>query len=188
MKRSFNKLVILITALMCTITVDVSAEGLSYEQVADMLYLVISADRAVYTQKVVQRLTVEEKVIAASEYFDDDAALPLPAQMFRFGSEYVSDLTEDFSYSLVSLDPINKKNGPVTDLEKEGLEFVADNPDEKFYGEEELGGQRYFAAVYADIAVAEACANCHNRHEDSPRSDIEVGDVMGGVVIRIPIE
>ncbi len=106
--------------------------------------------------------------------------------MFRFGAEYVTDETEDFSYSLISLDPINKKNGPGTDLEKEGLEFVASNPEEKFYGEEELGGQRYFAAVYADIAVAEACANCHNNHKDSPRNDIEVGDVMGGVMIRIP--
>lgn len=188
MKRHFNKLVISALSFMFTITMDVSAEGLSHEQVADMLYVVISADRAVYTQKVVQRLTEEEKVITASEYFDDDAALPLPAQMFRFGSEYASDLTEEFSYSLVSLDPINKKNGPVTDLETEGLEFVAENPDENFYGEEELGGQRYFAAVYADIAVAEACANCHNNHQDSPRNDIEVGDVMGGVVIRIPID
>ncbi|MDE0310090.1 MAG: DUF3365 domain-containing protein [Acidiferrobacterales bacterium] len=164
------------------------ADDLSYEQVADMLYLVISADRAVYTQKVVQRLTVDEEVITASEYFDDDAALPLPAQMFRFGSEYVADSTEEFSYSLISLDPINKKNGPATDLEREGLEFVAANPDETFYGEEQLGGESYFAAMYADIAVAQACAACHNNHQDSPRSDIEVGDVMGGVVIRIPVD
>ena len=74
---------------------------------------------------VVQRLTVDEKVITVSEHFKDDAALPLPAQMFRFGAEKVMDNTEDFSYSLLSLNPINKKNSPGTTLEREGLAFVA---------------------------------------------------------------
>ncbi len=82
---------------------------------------------------------------------------------------------------------INKGNGPGTDLEREGLQHVLDN-EENFYGEEELGGQRYFAAVYPDFAVSEACVDCHNDHKDSPRTDIEVGDIIGGVVIRIPME
>ena len=60
--------------------------------------------------------------------------------------------------------------------------------EESFYGEEELGGQRYFAAVYPDFAVSEACVDCHNNHKDSPRTDIELGNVIGGVVIRIPME
>ena len=165
-----------------------SADDLSYRQVADMLYRVMSADRAVYANMVVQRLSVDDNVITASEYFRDDAALPLPAQMFRFGAERVAEESDEFSYALVSLDPINRINGPGTDLESEGLEFVAANPDEAFYGEEELGGQRYFAAVYPDIAVADACVVCHNNHDDSPRRDIELGDVMGGVVIRIPMD
>ena len=165
-----------------------ASDGLSYQQVADMLYRVMSADREVYTRMVVQRLTVDEDVVTASEYFDDELALPLPAQMFRFGAETVADQTDEFSYSLLSLYPINRKNGPATELEREGLEYVAENPGENFYGEEELGGQRYFAAVYADSAVEEACVLCHNSHRDSPRTDIRLGDVMGGVVIRIPID
>lgn len=168
--------------------VGVAAEGVSYRQAADMLYLVMSSDRAVYARKVVQRLTRDEQILRASEHFEDDSALPLPAQMFRFGAELAADKTEDFSYSLLSLHPVNRKNGPGTELEREGLQFVADNPGENFYGEEELGGERYFAAVYPDIAVAEACVNCHNNHKDSPRTDAEVGDVMGGVVIRIPMD
>ena len=168
--------------------VAAAADGVPYRQVADMLYLVMSSDRAVYTRMVVQRLTRDEKVITASEHFRDDVALPLPAQMFRFGAEMVADATEDFSYSLLSLYPINRKNGPATELERKGLEYVADNPGENFYGEEELGGQRYFAAVYPDRAVAEACVSCHNGHPDSPRTDAEVGDVMGGIVIRLPID
>lgn len=39
----------------------------------------------------------------------------------------------------------------------------------------------------SDIAVAPACISCHNGHTDSPRSDFKMGDVMGGVVVRIPL-
>ena len=108
--------------------------------------------------------------------------------LFRFGAERVMDETDEFSYSLLSLSPINKKRGPGTEAEKEGLQYVVDNPGENFYGEEDLGGDRYFTAVYADVAVVEACVNCHNNHKDSPRTDLEVGEVMGGVVIRLPMD
>ena len=188
MKRNALALAGLALGMGAAMATSVAAEGIPLERVADMLYRVMSADREVYTRMVVQRLTVDEQVITASEHFEDDLALPLPAQMFRFGAEEVMDNTEDFSYALLSLNPINKKNGPGTDLEKEGLEHVVDNPGENFYGEEELGGESYFAAVYADYAVVEACVDCHNNHKDSPRTDLEVGDVMGGVVIRIPVD
>ncbi|MEO0828999.1 MAG: DUF3365 domain-containing protein [Pseudomonadota bacterium] len=163
------------------------AEGMEYQQVADLLHLVMSSDRTVYTRMIVNRLAVEEGVIKASEHFEDDKALVLPAQMFRFGAEMVAEETDDFSYSLLSLWPINKQNAPTTDMEKEGLEYIAANPGENFYGEEELGGETYFTAVYPDVAVAEACWVCHNEHKDTPRTDFEAGDVMGGVIIRIPI-
>ncbi len=157
------------------------------KDVADMLHAVMESDRTVYTRQVVSRLAVKEKVIKASEHFGDDKALPLPAQMFRFGAEMVGEKTDKFSYSLLSLWPINKQNEPRTDVEIEGLKFVADNKGENFYGEEELGGQTYLTAVYADVAVADACVGCHNDHKDSPRTDFELDDVMGGVVIRIPL-
>ena len=83
--------------------------------------------------------------------------------------------------------PVNKQNAPKTDVEKKGLEFIADNKGKNFYAEEELGGKKYFTAVYADMAVAPACVNCHNDHKDSPAHDFKLGEVMGGVVIRIPV-
>lgn len=160
----------------------------SPKQLADMLHLVMESDRTVYTRLIVNRLTLQDKVITASEHFEDEQALVLPAQMFRFGSEMVASQTEDFSYSLQSLWAVNKQNMPRTDIEVEGLTYIAENPGERFYGEEELGGVTYFTAVYPDIAVAPACINCHNDHADSPRRDFELGEVMGGVVLRIPLE
>lgn len=161
--------------------------GIDPQTFADSLHAVMASDRAVYTKRVVNRLQNEEGVIKASEHFEDDKALPLPAQMFRFGAEAVAEKTDKFSYQLLSLWPINKQNAPTTDLEKEGLQYIVDNPGENFYGEEDLGGTRYFTAVYADPAVAPACVTCHNDHKDTPKTDFKLGDTMGGVVIRVPV-
>jgi hypothetical protein len=160
-------------------------KGIPHQQVADMLHAVMAADRAVYTARVVNRLQNIEKVITADEHFMDKKALPLPAQMFRFGAETAAKSSKAFSYSLLSLWPVNKQNAPRTAAEKKGLQFVADNVGKNFYTEEKLGGQTYFTAVYADPASSQACVSCHNGHDESPRRDFKLNDVMGGVVIRI---
>ncbi len=174
-------------ALPPTVAADADTPMFTPKQMTDWLHLVMSSDRTVYTRLIVNRLQNKEKVIKASEHFEDDKALVLPAQMFRFGAEMVGEQTDDFSYSLLSEWPINKQNAPRTDAEKEGLAFIAANKGENFYATEELGGKQYFTAVYADTAVAPACVSCHNDHKDTPRSDFKLGDVMGGVVIRVPM-
>lgn len=163
-------------------------KGIPLQRVADMLHAVMASDREVYTAKVVNRLQNDEKVIKADEHFVDKKALPLPAQMFRFGAERTAEKTKAFSYSLLSLWPVNKQNGPRTDVEKAGLKAVADDKTKAFYGEETLGGKKYLTAIYADVASSPACVNCHNDHLESPRSDFKLGDTMGGVVIRLPME
>lgn len=163
------------------------SSGISPQTMTDALHAVMESDRTVYTRYIVNRLAVKEKVIKASEHWEDEKALVLPAQMFRYGSEMVAEKNSDFSYSLLSLWPVNKQNSPKTEVEKVGLKYIADNPGKNYYGEEELGGTKYFTAVYADTAVAKACISCHNQHKDSPRTDFKMGDVMGGVVIRVPL-
>ena len=81
------------------------AKGIEPKVMTDALFAVMSADRAVYTKEVVNRLANQEKVIKASEHFSDDKALPLPAQMFRMGAEASQKANGSFSYSLLSLWP-----------------------------------------------------------------------------------
>jgi hypothetical protein len=159
--------------------------GVSERDFADGLHAVLSADREVYTKQVVNRLQNEEKVLKASEHWKDEKLLPLPAQMFRMGAERARESSKGFSYALLSLWPINKQNGARTDAEKTGLRAVADQPGQNVYADETLNGVQYLTAVYPDTAVSEACVNCHNGHQDSPRKDYKVGDVMGAVVIRV---
>jgi hypothetical protein len=159
--------------------------GVSPQVMADALHAVLEADRAVYTKHVVNRLQNEQGVIKASEHWKDDKALPLPAQMFRMGAELAAQKAAGLHYALVSPWAINRQNLPRTEAETSGLKFVSEHPDQNFYAKEELGGESYFTAVYPDKAAVNACVECHNAHKDSPRHDFKLGDVMGGVVIRI---
>jgi hypothetical protein len=198
MKNMKQNLVIVTAAAVSIATTvaigaDVSNATVSVKAMADALHLVMDSDRTVYTQKIVNRLVKKDKVITASEHFEDDKALALPAQMFRFGAEMTAKRAEtmddvNFSYTLQSLWPINKQNAPKTEAEKAGLKFVAENKGQNYYTTEKLGGVNYFTAVYADTAVAPVCVSCHNGHPDTPKKDFKIGDVMGGVVIRIPVE
>ncbi len=169
-----------------TTKVESAPFGISPKVMADALHAVMEADRTVYTKMIVNRLQNEEKVIKASEHWKDDKALVLPAQMFRMGAERVAESKAPFSYSLISLWPVNKQNAPKTESEKIGLAEI-NRTGESYYTEETLGGRKYFTALYPDIAVAPACYSCHNDHQDSPKTDFKLGDVMGGVVIRIPL-
>ena len=176
--------------------------GLEPQKVADMLHAVMNADRTIYTKQVVNRLIKQEQVtivnpeskepepFAASEQWKSEhGKLPLPAQMFRMGAEMVTEADVGFTYALLSKWPINKQNKPKTPVEVEGLDSVASNGGKApFYGTEKLGETTYFTAVYADVGVAAACIDCHNEHKDTPRKDFKLGDVMGGVVLRIPLQ
>lgn len=176
-------------AIMATVLLTACGQeqGIAPERMADAIFAVIEADRASYTNNVVDRLQNKDKVIKADEHWQDNKALPLPAQMMRMGSERVAEKESGFSYALLSQWAINKQNKPRTEMEEQGLQFVIDNPGQNFYGNEDLGGVNYFTAVYADVAVSQACISCHNDHADSPRTDFELGEIMGGVVIRIPL-
>lgn len=183
----------IITATMASVALwgcggENKTSGIEPKIMADSLFAVMNADRANYTKLIIKRLGGKEGYIKPDEHWTDmENGAPLPAQMFRFGAEAVAEKTDAFSYSLQSLWPVNKQNAPRTEIEKVGLQFISDNPGQNYYGTEELGGKKYYTAVYPDVAVATPCVECHNNHKDSPRTDFKLGDTMGGVVVRIPL-
>ena len=50
-----------------------------------------------------------------------------------------------------------------------------------------MGGVRYFQALYADLAVSSVCVSCHNADPRSPKRDYKMRDVLGAVLISIPM-
>jgi hypothetical protein len=169
-----------------------ASAGITPKEFSDAVHAVMMADRTVYAKHVVTRLKQQEAPVSPSEYWEDEEhKIPLPAQMFRMGSEIVNETPDaGFTYSLKSKWPLNSQNKASTDVEIEGLDYVAEHKGENFYGEETLGDKKYFVAIYADAAVAQACWECHNNHanrgDDYPL--FKEGDVMGGVIVRVPLK
>ncbi len=166
---------------------QVQATPIAPEKVADYIHAIIQADRTVYTTQVVDRLQAQG-IAAANEHWEQKKGVPLPAQFLQYSSRIVAEQRSGVRFRLASLWPIYRRNGPATDFEREGLEAVVKNPDRPHTGVVTSGRKRFFQAIYADKAVSQACIGCHNAHPLSPRRDFKAGEVMGGVVITIPLE
>ena len=144
------------------------------KDMTDSLAALIAAQREVYASNVVQRLAHDGPAVPAHLLGDLIANVAARGVEFHFVGR--------------SLWPINPRNAPQTETERKGLEFVAETPGKNFYGEESLGGRRYFTAVYPDRAVVPACVACHNAHPQGTKKDFQPGGVMGGIVVRVPLE
>ena len=155
--------------------------------VADYIHSVIEAHRTFYTIQVVERMQKNGKMVA-SENWRTKHTLPLPVQLLKEADELGALTGSKVRYRLIGFWPINKQNAPVTDFEKKGLEEVRKRPEQRHGGIVSMGDGRYFQAIYADRAVTQACIGCHNAHPRSPKRDFNLDDVMGGLVIEIPLE
>lgn len=209
--QSFKNRTITLIALALTICLTIvscggdgggseaqAAAGVSPETVTDYIHTVLLADRTAYTKHVVNRLqTLEGKAkedgvvpAEATETWQQTNGVPLPAQMFRLGSEIAAE-EGAFTYGLISPWNINDSQAPKTEFEETAMQEVIDT-GEPYKDYQEIGGQQYFSAVYPDKAVAEACVSCHNTHpvhmERYPDKQFEMGEVMGGIVINLPVD
>ena len=161
--------------------------SISPEKAAAYIYAVIKADRTLYTTEIVNRLQAKG-VTGASEHWEQDNALMLPAQFLQHSGKLAAENGSGVRYRLIGLWPIYKRNAPASDLERNALESLRKNPDLPVTGIVTSGQKQYFQAIYPDLAVSQACIDCHNGHLLSPKRDFKLNDVMGGITITIPLE
>jgi len=155
------------------------AVSIKPKHVADALRAVILSDREVYTQ-----LRTEHQ----RDSGQTAKPLPSPCEMLRLGSQAVASKGVEYSYLLRSLQPVNPRNAAETDVETKGLQFVGTRPDLTYTAEELLGGRWYYTTVYPDVAINQSCVACHNQQPSTAGKQFKVGEVIGGLVIRIAIE
>jgi hypothetical protein len=160
--------------------------GISPELVADYVHSVVQADRTFYETQIVERMQMRGLVFA-SENWRDSGDLPLPAQFLLESGRLVAKHGSGIQFRLISSWAINKRNLPTTKFEEAGLIQLLANPDRPYSGYTTDGKTRVFQALYPDKAVTQKCADCHNVHPRSPKRDFKAGDVMGGVLITIPL-
>lgn len=157
----------------------------SAEKVATFIHAILESNRTNYTENVVSKLKREG--IDAHEHWKNERGVPLPAQFLMESGRLVALKDLNFSFRLASLTPIYAWNGPSSDRERVGLSTVQNNPAQPHYGFINKNGMRFFQAIYADHAVSQACVDCHNNHPNSPRRDLKLNDVLGGIVITFPV-
>jgi len=160
--------------------------GIPARLATDFIHSVIEAGRTTYSKKVVEHLA-RQNALAASENWEQEDTLLLPAQFLSMSSKISNSRGIGMKYRLMSLWPLNKGNSPRSQNEKLGLEEVAKNPDKPFTWIIPREGRWYFEAIYPDIAVSETCVTCHNNHPNSPKTNFKKGDVMGGIIIDLPL-
>ena len=107
---------------------------------------------------------------------------PLPALFLRELAESMRRTQVPLYLFLGSDRPINDANlfiGPQVDhfaeLKKTG--------EPQFFTDPELG---FHTAMFSDVAITDACAVCHNEDPDSPKTDWQVGDIMGATTWSYP--
>jgi hypothetical protein len=164
-----------------------ASTGISPEKVADYVHAILQADRTIYTTQIVLRMQ-DKNIVKATEHWEQDNALPLPAQFLQQSGRIVAESGRGIRYRLISLSPIYQRNAPATDFERSALETLIRQPDQPVTGRVTSGKKQYFQAIYPDRAVSGACISCHNSHPLSPKRDFKIHDVMGGIAITIPLE
>ncbi len=64
---------------------------------------------------------------------------------------------------------------------------LRENPNEPIAVFGDYDGKYSLRFATARLLKA-SCVECHNTHPDSPKRDFKLGDVMGGVVVTLPLE
>jgi len=163
-----------------------TAKCIPLETAANYVHSVIQADRTFYTTEIVERMQMRG-IVVASENWRETARLPLPAQFLIEAGRLVAAERDGLRFRLISNWAINKKNRPTNDFERTGLMEILVNPDRPYTEITTVDGISVFQALYPDRAVSQTCVGCHNAHPDSPKRDFKPRDVMGGMVLTIPL-
>jgi len=138
--------------------------------------------RQVWTREIVG---AGKKVgLSFAEDWEKDGvdAGPLPALFLKETSRQLNRKPEQLALFLSSDSPIEAGNLFLGE-QKDHFERLRATGEPQFFVDAEFGLQ---TAMFPDLASVDACVNCHNGHEDSPRTDWELGDVMGATTWTYP--
>ncbi len=169
-----------------TVKRDARFLGVQPQVATDYIYAVVAAGRRFYANQIVERLQKNIGLKASENWVKEDA-LPLPSQFLKLSAESTNARSTGFKIRLISKKPLNPANAPLTVFENHGLQGLAAKPEEPFAWVVKTGGGWSYQAIYPDVAVSKSCVACHNAHPRSSRRDYRLGDVLGGLVIQIPL-
>ncbi len=138
------------------------------------------------------RTTFTRDVVGAGEphqlQFNEDwqhpdvVAGPLPALFLRAISVKLRRANTEVGLFLGSDFPIERSNA-FSPKQLEKFKILKETGQPLTYFDETT---QLYTAMFPDYATAAACVTCHNEHQDSPRTDWELGDLMGATTWTFP--
>jgi signal transduction histidine kinase len=145
------------------------------------------AVRAIYTQDVVGKLTADKLPIKTDVNFANQVgAIPLPATFVHRVSDLINQ-QKLYTLDLISPWPINPTKGLSSAWEKEALAALIKDPQLNQSSLQQLDGSPALFYAKTDFASDQSCVTCHNNLPSSPKTDFKVGDLMGALIVRIPL-
>jgi hypothetical protein len=164
---------------------DANAQDASQVSVKELLQLCAmenAAVRKLYTRAIVGK--GQEVGLKFDEKWHERGvdAGPLPALFLRETAKSLERDPVQLGLFLGSDYPISQSNlfrGRQAHFFK-GMR--SDRKQKHFFVED----QGLYSAMFPDLAVAPACVSCHNEHQDSPKKDWKLGDVMGATTWTYP--
>ncbi len=149
---------------------------LNQDAMTKYILATVKAARTIYVKSVLRRVKASG-MKASEDWVKEDYAVMLPAQFVKaLGYEI-----NGYELSLVGTDPLYKSNLPKTPKEKEMLAKLASGKQKMITFQD---GTQY-KGMSADFAIAQGCADCHNKHKNTKKIDWKKGDFMGAIIIRM---
>ncbi|HEY9624000.1 MAG TPA: adenylate/guanylate cyclase domain-containing protein [Crinalium sp.] len=134
-----------------------------------------------YSDAAVDRAKTVNGVIVTHDYLTHTGGIPLPSTFAIELGERISEQDEEMAARLYSDYPFpwrKAKGGPKDAFERDAIAYLRQNPQKPFIRFEQANG--HTIVRYAEASLMKpTCVACHNRDEDSPKRDWEVGDVGG---------
>ena len=92
-----------------------------------------------------------------------------------------------YTIDLISPWAINPSQLPRTEWEQVSTAALIEDPRSPRSRIEVTEGNTRLLYMAPDFASTPACVACHNTHPESPKTDYELGDMMGALVVTVPL-
>jgi len=179
MRRSFQTAGFIGVAIVFAVGVIVSsgqAADISKDKAIGYILATAKAARTVYVKAIISKAK-KGGVKPNEAWVKEDHSIMLPAQYVKaIGAEI-----KDFELTLVGTHPLYKANSPKTDAEKAALAELSKGKKKVITFQD--GGMN--KGMSADFAIVQGCADCHNKHAKTDKTDWKKGDFMGAIIVRM---
>ncbi len=153
------------------------------------LYLdAVSEFRTLYTSEVVNKLK-NSNVPITHNYHERADAIPLPATLSMLLAQRIGQRSSGTKVRLYSPFPFpwrKEDRGLQDNFSQSAWKFFQKTPESAYFSFDIIGDSRVLRYAVADQMRAD-CVECHNNHQDTPKTDWKTGDVRGILEVSLPI-